>query len=276
MPPSAATSSTRTTLGTNKVTITVTGGERVVRANGLPDHEPGQFPRRGNPNTISAQDYTFHLPLQPRAATPPISSRGWCFAVALNGVPFEPGTAEFWDDDPRSGWNYEAKSGFINLGLDENNAHVQPTGAYHYHGLPTGLIARLGGDSNRMLLVGWAADGYPVYTSKGHSDASDAKSPLKIMHSSYRLKKGQRPGAPGGNYDGKFTEDYEYVAGSGDLDECNGRFGVTPEYPQGIYHYYITDEFPYLSRLFHGVPDPSFRKGPPPGRGPRGPRFGAP
>ena len=30
------------------------------------------------------------------------------------------------------------------LGTDCNNAHVQPTGAYHYHGLPEGLINRLG------------------------------------------------------------------------------------------------------------------------------------
>ena len=32
---------------------------------------------------------------------------------------------------------------------------------------------------------------------------------------------------------GTFTSDYQYVANSGDLDECNGRTGVTPEYPAG-------------------------------------------
>ena len=26
---------------------------------------------------------------------------------------------------------------------------------------------------------------------------------------------------------GAFTQDYEYVEGLGDLDQCNGRFGVT-------------------------------------------------
>ena len=49
------------------------------------------------------------------------------------------------------------------------------------------------------------------------------------------------------------TQDYEYVAGSGDLDECNGRFGVTPEFPNGIYHYYITDAFPYIQRCVKGT-----------------------
>jgi YHYH protein len=266
----AQTSSERvnTRIGTNRVSITVSGGERLVSANGIPDHTPGQFPNRGNPNTISAQTYNFHIPTQPQVASRPRDARGGWFGVALNGVPFEPGTGEFWNGQHE--WNYEAKSGFIDLGLDQNNAHVQPTGAYHYHGLPAGLMERLGGDATKMLLVGYAADGFPIYTSRGHTVANDRTSPLKKMRSSYQLKKGERSGGPSGKYDGKFTADYEYVAGGGDLDKCNGRFGVTPEYPQGIYHYYITEEFPYIGRLWRGTPDSSFfKRGPGPG-GPGG------
>ena len=50
-------------------------------------------------------------------------------------------------------------------GLDDHHAHVQPTGAYHYHGLPTGLIEHLRKekDDNKMLLIGYAADGFPIY-----------------------------------------------------------------------------------------------------------------
>jgi hypothetical protein len=143
---------------------------------------------------------------------------------------------------------------------------VQPTGAYHYHGLPMGLMAKLGADGKKMLLVGYAADGFPIYTSYAHSIAGNATTPLKKMRSSWQLKKGTRPAGPGGSFDGKFTADYEYVAGSGDLDDCNGRFGVTPEYPQGIYYYCITDEFPGLARSWRGTPDQSFFKsGPGPG-----------
>ena len=47
---------------------------------------------------------------------------------------------------------------------------------------------------------------------------------------------------------GAFTQDWEYVEGLGDLDECNGRVGVTPEFPEGIYHYYANDTFPFVSR----------------------------
>lgn len=251
----------------SKVTISLENGYRIFRANGLPDHTPGQFPNRGNPNAISAQSYTFRVTLNPKTNAVPRDGRGAWFGVALNGVPFEPGTGEFWNGQRE--WNFEAKSGFINLGLDQNNAHVQPTGAYHYHGLPTGLMAKLGGDGKKMLLVGSAADGFPIYTSFGHSIATNATSPLKKMRSSWQLKKGDRSGGPGGKPDGKFTADYEYVAGSGDLDECNGRFGVTPEYPQGIYHYYITEEFPQLARQWRGTPDASFFK--PRDGGPGGP-----
>lgn len=274
-------SSATATVAGSRVTITVSGGQRVITANGLPNHAPGQFPNRGNPNAIAAQNHNFQIPTKPQTNATPRDGRGAWFGVALNGVPFEPGTGEFWNG--RREWNYEAKSRFINLGLDAHNAHVQPTGAYHYHGLPAGLIQKLGGDEKKMLLVGWAADGFPIYTSYAHGIATNAGSPLKKMQSSWQLKKGVRSGGPGGNHDGRFTADYEFVSGSGDLDECNGRFGITPEFPLGTYYYCITEEFPQLARSWRGTPDGSFfKRGPRPDRpGDPGPprgqrRFGAP
>jgi hypothetical protein len=261
-----------TALEAPQVSITEWGGKRLIKSNGIPDHETGQFPNRGNPNAIAAQSYEYRMTLTPKPSPSPNPSRHATFGVALNGVPFEAGTGEFWNGD--RAWNYEAKSGKIDLGLDQNDAHVQPGGQYHYHALPTGLITKLGGDDgSKMVFVGWAADGFPIYASHGHRDPKDAASPLMKMRSSYQLKKGTRPSSgPSGSYDGTFTADYEYVAGSGDLDDCNGRFGVTPEHPQGIYHYYITETFPYLSRQWRGEPDSSFeKKGPPGGGRPGGP-----
>jgi len=266
----------------NVVSITTEGDFRVIKSNGWPDHAPGTFPRRGNPNVVAPQNYTFRVPLKPVAAATPERRGGWWWGVAINGVPFEPGTAEAWNNDRRSGWSYEAGTGFLNLGLDENNAHVQPNGSYHYHALPTGLVERLGGEGKKMLLIGWAADGFPIYSGMAFTDPKDPKSPLKKMVSSYHLKPGARPvqeGGPGGNYDGRFTQDFEYKAGTGDLDECNGRTGVTPEFPQGTYYYCISAEFPFVPRMWHGVPDTSFNKGdrPPGGGGQReAPIGGAP
>lgn len=264
----------------NTVAITVKDGVRTIVANGIPDHKTGQFPGRGNPNMISAQSYTFRMPEKPKVNEQATPHRMYLAGVALNGVVFDPGTAEAWKNDPRTGWRIEAiapkAAGHMDLGIDSSNAHVQPSGAYHYHAAPEGLIeaqCKLKGvkDGEAMILLGWSADGFPIYDHHCYSKADDAKSPIKEVHSSYRLKKGTRPDekatppGPGGAYDGLYTQDYEFVAGSGDLDECNGRFGVTPEFPEGTYYYVITGEFPYVSRMFRGTPDASFTKrdGPP-------------
>ena len=257
----------------NKVSITTEGDFRVIKSNGWPDHAPGEFPRRGNPNTASPQDYTFRIPLKPAAATLPQRRGGWFFGVALNGVPFEAGTAETWNNDRTSGWRYEAHTGFLDLGLDEHNAHVQPTGAYHYHAMPVGLVQKFGGDEGKMLQIAWSADGFAMFTANCHSNPTDAKSPIRAMKSSYRLKPGARPaqtGGPGGNYDGRFTEDWELTDDGGELDECNGHTAATPDHPEGIYHYHITTTFPFIPRAWHGTPDESFGKGGP-GGGPGGP-----
>jgi len=274
-----------------------TGDKRIIEANGLPDHKPGQFPNRGNPNSISAQKYHFEMPLKPKANDEPRPIDRYTFGVAVNGVVFDPGTAEVWrpgdpivsrpgrdtrrgpGDEPGRVWNYDAM-GKMNLGIDANHAHVQPTGAYHYHGLPTGLITRLhkekGGE--RMLLIGYAADGFPIYAEYGYQKADDSSSPEKKLKSSYQLKTGNRPkgeDGPGDKYDGTFVQDYEFIKGSGDLDECNGRKGVTPEFADGTYYYVVVDAYPFIPRFFRGTPDSSFAKrmGPPPGDpgGPDGP-----
>lgn len=254
----------------NRVSITIEGEYRVIRANGLPDHEMGQFPNAHNPNTASAQNYFYRVPLHPQVAAKPTPVGMQNFGIAINGVTFDPAAAEWWHRDPRSGWQYEPMTGHLNLGVDENNAHVQPNGAYHYHGLPTGLLAKVKDARSRMVLIGWAADGFPIYAPWGYSVANDATSPLKNLKSSYRLKQGTRPGGPGGTYDGTFVADFEYVAGMGDLDESNGRFGVTPDFPQGTYCYFVTKDFPFIPRFYKGTPDPSFERRGPPGGGPRG------
>ncbi len=296
--------------GASHVSVKTLREKRIIEANGLPDHKPGQFPNRGNPNSISPQHYRFEMPLAPRVNDKPRPIERYIFGVAVNGVVFDPGTAEVWrpgdaivnrpgretrrrpGDDPRRIWNYDAMGG-MHLGIDQNHAHVQPTGAYHYHGLPTGLIARLlkeRGDIHldaslrdanaslgetrphvpqSMLLIGYAADGFPIYAEFGHKKADDASSSLTKLRPSYQRKKGNRPTGekgPGGHYDGTFIQDYEFIKDSGDLDECNGRTGVTPEYPDGTYYYVVTDAFPFVPRFFRGTPDSSFAKhlGPPP------------
>src|SRR5262249_58639530 len=60
---------------------------------------------------------------------------------------------------------------------------------------------------------------------------------------------------------GRYVQDYEYVAGFGDLDQYNGRYAVTPDYPNGTYAYFVTlgadgtPAFPCIINLqFYGTP----------------------
>lgn len=245
---------------TNKVSITTDGQFRYINSNGIP-YWHGSFPNSGNPNTVQAQDYHFKMPLKPQLTGHEMQLRNNIdFGVGLDGVPFDPGTAGIWNNNRN--WRYEAISGNMNLGIDKNNAHVQHNGAYHYHGLPTELTTGLSSVKHSSI-VGYAADGFPIYAMYGYAQADNTNSQIKELESSYKLRSGSRPSGvdgPGGNYDGTFTEDYIYVPGSGDLDQCNGREGVTPDYPQGTYAYFITDKFPLIPRCFKGTPDQSFVK----------------
>lgn len=241
-----------------KVTVKDSGDAVKIRANGIPTHAVGQFPNRGNPHKITAQRYNFEAEKGQAASLARAYGLAGLFGAGLNGVPFDPGAAEFWKGNPNSGWQYEALGGAVRLGLDENHAHVQPSGAYHYHGLPWGLMKQLGWSArSESPLIGYAADGFPVYALTARVNGKVVE-----MTSSYRLKQGRRPGGsqPSGRYDGAFVQDYRYVAGSGTLDECNGARVVTADYPQGTYAYFLTEDFPVIPRCLKGDADRSFAK----------------
>lgn len=246
---------------------------RLLSGNGLPDHAVGTFPNPDNPNAIRAQTVSATYTL-----TPAVTSAMGTFAVtighALNGIKIEPDTGGTCDNTGTnctqiggSGtWRMEAlgQTAF-RFGTDASNAHVQPTGVYHYHGLPEGLISKLG-KGTAMTLIGWAADGFPIYARYGHSSAQDASSPLKVLTGSYRKKAVPDANRPAVTLYamGTFKQDWEYVAGLGDLDECNGRSGVTPEFPAGIYHYMATESYPYMPRCLKGTVAGGGGGGPPP------------
>ena len=67
---------------------------------------------------------------------------------------------------------------------------------------------------------------------------------------------------------GYYIEDFEFVKGSGDLDEHNGRFCITPEYPNGIYAYFVTLDstgtpaYPYTLGLTYYGSVPTGNTGP--------------
>lgn len=241
---------------------------RVMTANGIPDHAVGTFPNANNPNAITAQNLSVTYTLAPTYSGTAITLGGPAGATgyALNGIKMDAATAGSCPANAAAtsgcslvgnsgAWSIEALGQTtFNFGTDTNNAHVQPSGEYHYHGMPEGFVALKGGGPTKMNLIGWAADGFPIYARYGYSVANNASSALKSITSSYKLKTTVAADRPSTTLMplGVFSQDWEYSAGSGDLDECNGRNGVTPEFPNGIYHYYATDTYPYLQRCIKG------------------------
>lgn len=129
--------------------------------------------------------------------------------------------------------------------------------AYYYVGNPVGIRNTLSDNINGSIesqgnlvhspIIGWSYDGVPIYGPVGYTNAFDVTSPLKRVRSSYYLKSGriQGTGPAVGQYAlGAFVEDYEYKPEGDplhkDLDEYNGRFCKTPEFPDGRYCYFTT------------------------------------
>ena len=150
---------------------------------------------------------------------------------------------------------------------------------------------------NHSPILGWVSDGYPIYGPYGYSDPKNPASGVRRMTTGFVLRDGKngadnlaatgratlpawavrlyhvaanQPGpAVNQRYQlGRYMEDHAYLGDLGkkqgvdfDLDECNGRFCVTPEFPKGTYAYFVaidangTPVFPYnIGRAFHGNP----------------------
>ena len=91
---------------------------------------------------------------------------------------------------------------------------------------------------NHSPIIGWAYDGNPIYGPYGY-DRKDGGG-VRVMRSGYSLKTSRENGPPISTFPlGFFIEDYEYL-GNGDLDENNGRYCVTPDFPNGTFAYFTT------------------------------------
>ncbi len=202
------------------------------------------------------------------------------FGIALNGVYMMPAPATpFIFEDVNTGeynwdWVFEPTTnigdGRDYVALDCASAHVNPNSGYHYHGNMFGYveglkegISTLNSPPTDVLQVGWAADGFPILYRFG----PDKDGNMKEMSPSFQLKSGLRPGdgssAPCGAYSGKYTNDFEYIGGKGDLDECNGiEAPVILNTAQGEetfeYYYVVTQDFPQISRCMKGNFNDSF------------------
>ena len=239
--------------------VTVDGDNITIVTNGLPNHDFHSGPGC----CASSQTYTWTIPRYPVNDTAgefeSAPARG-PVAVAINGVPFYgPEDGPGGDAVASHHGMYEEDRQEIWLGLC--HGHSGPGGTYHYHAdanclhhHPDDNESWTSYDLNSTLdgihdpVIGVGFDGYPIYGIEGY----DSNGTVVPMTSSYQLL----PGATG--YGG--ISDYAYVGGSGHLDACNGHWGPTPDFPDGIYHYHSTITsgdggmgFPYFLNCYRGV-----------------------
>ncbi|MFK7771715.1 MAG: YHYH protein [Saprospiraceae bacterium] len=249
-------------------------------SNNYPDHEDSY----NSPFTVAASDEEYSMCLYPDTAstftplyeeeeTPAGCNYTYQFGVSINGIGYTPNSNEYFDIvDPTTGtetgevnieWHKEARYMF-NANFGNNGGHINSFGSYHYHDVPVdyftdSLEITIAGHSS---IVGYAADGFPIYYKFVFTDANDTSSAVIALSSGYTLISGTRPGdgysAPDDTYSGLYYEDYEYTMTT--LDSCNGRWGKTPDFPDGTYYYVLTDNYPYIPRCFKGtVLDNTFR-----------------
>ena len=157
--------------------------------------------------------------------------------------------------------------------LDNNNGYAfvnyNSTRGYGYGvtASPTRLRAELGDNgSTHSPILGFAYDGNPIYGPYGFSDPLDKDSAVSKISSGYHLKSSRSGGPSLDIYPlGTFIEDYEWrpstETGKLEVDENNGRFCVTPEFPRGRYCYFMSIDgdgnpaFPYiLGRSYYSLP----------------------
>ena len=119
--------------------------------------------------------------------------------------------------------------------------YLNPT-LLNLFGIP--LLSNNQTPSKHSPIIGWAYDGCPIYGPDGFVNTNGTGG-LKRLRSSYKPNKKTFTNYP-------LVEDYEYNLFYGDLDEHNGRFCVTPEFPNGVYAYFYTcsnngtPQFPYV------------------------------
>ena len=246
-----------------------------IRSNGLASYTMG--PWLQNPNVPSAHSATYRFPRNPmeetgtKTATPTVGAEG----VAINGVKIygvgdsrsynsvsgqnDSNGDDLWHGDA---WASEGQT------MDANGSgHPDQMGNYHYHATPVDFYTDP--SSSHSPIIGYSFDGFPIYGPFGYSDSLNSASSVVRMQSSYQLRSiTDRTTLPGGATSnpagpainstfplGTYWEDYEYIAGLGTLDQYNGRFCVTPEYPSGTYAYFLSTDsngdpaFPYILGL---------------------------
>ncbi len=204
-------------------------------------------------------------------------------AYINEGLSFDPNNAH----QANGQYHYHANPPALRYLLGDNVSYNSTSDTYSENG----------SQPYHSPILAWVSDGYPLYGPYGYSNATNSASGIRRMVSGYIIRNGSygtsnltangRTTIPqwavrlysvssnqtGPNVStsyplGRYMEDNDYLGDHGytqgvnfDLDEYNGRYCVTPEFPNGTYAYFVsissngTPVFPYnIGRGYYGSP----------------------
>ena len=346
---------------TTAVELMASSGQITITSNADPttsNIKYGSFPNEINSNAISSQDLELDYPyrggLNVKGNEADNLGRQGIIGIGLSGIPlYNPWNGWYVESGIGSVWNYNSPAVKIN-GQDAYGGTVDNNNIYNYAdstfitedawGNLTEFSSGYTFADGHSKIIGFAADGYPIYGPYGYINPTDSYSGVELMDSGYvtDISSSTRPqprtvvvtsntvvgsnltvsstfginpgmrltfssnasidatGAywvvengnatavgpdrySGGanqirlNQDieiyanttiqfeftaGAFIEDYSYSEGLGTLDKYNGRFCVTPDFPNGTYAYFATQDatgtplYPYfVGTTFYGSLD---------------------
>ena len=230
-----------------ETSATLADGTVTIDSNGIPNHERDEYYAVGTagaqlPNASNSQlsadptaeqDQSFSIPTRPEYSETITAAPLGSIGIMISGaVIFNPFEADNKTVAMASNFTLN-EDGKTGSFIDQCAGHPGPGGEYHYHGNSECITRQVDETGGGSHIIGLALDGYPIY----------------------------------GAYD---IDGIEVKAS--ELDECNGIFSATPEFPSGIYHYVLplTSDETSSIRCFHGVVDESQIQPMPPMQGGQG------
>ena len=216
--------------------LTYTKSSAIMQPNGIPNHArdayyavpnagivvPGATTPTAIPDPTKAQTYKFTISTTPKYSSKVTSTSLGSIGVMISGaVLYNPFEGDGKTVAMANNFTITDSNGNSASFVDKCAGHPTPQqGAYHYHGLPNCVTAKVDKPGGASHIIGFALDGFPIYGDR------DIK--------------------------GKQLK-------ANDLDQCNGINSATPEFPKGIYHYVLLGTADVHSSIacFHGEVDTS-------------------
>jgi len=219
-------------------TIKITYSEDSInfQSDGIPNHERDAYYAVPNAGVVvpdasssyvmkdptKAQTYSFDISSSPAYSSEVTKAPLGSIGVMISGaILFNPYEGDGTTVAMSSNFTVTNSDGIMASFIDKCAGHPTPnSGAYHYHGQPECVTAKVDKSEGPSHIIGIALDGFLIYGAK--------------------------------DINGK-------IVPSSALDECNGITSPTPEFPDGIYHYVLpgTADATSSIRCFHGVVDMS-------------------